>query len=135
MVRFSYFQFQWFQWFQWLRDFSSIFLFSLIVNMPRVLQNRLVMSLIFSTGCSLDSLSVCIVLCCRFERTRSIYKNVFCSIVHWILSMFFLFTTISIPITIVCWLFVLINIVCVFSVVNPKNIYTSDNTNFYEQSV
>lgn len=108
---------------QWIKDCLAVFVFVLLSQMSKALEDRNNMSFIFSCFCLLDTLFFCYARCFRKKWTRATSKDLCGAITMWSLTMLYVFTSIGLPLSELCWAIMLINVYCVYSVVNSANIY------------
>ena len=108
---------------QWIKDFIATLVFVLLSQMSKALEDRIVISFLFSCFCLLDTLFFCYARCYGMKWTRATYKDLCGAITMWSLTMLYVFTPIVLPLTELCWAIMFINMGYVYSVVNVENAY------------
>ena len=112
--------------YQWIKDCLAVFVFVLLSQMPKVLEDRIIMSFLFSCFCLIDTL----FFCYGFRKwTRATYKDLCGAITMWSLTMLYIFTSIVLPLSELCWVIMFINLGYVYSVVNTMNMYNQFSYN------
>ena len=108
---------------QWIKDCLAVFVFVLLSQMSKVLEDRIVISFLFSCFCLVDTLFCCYARCFRRKLTPATYKDLCGAITMWSLTMLYIFTSIGLPLAELCWVIMFINLGYVYSVVNTMNMY------------
>lgn len=109
---------------QWIRDFLTVFVFVLLVHMPKALEDRILMAFLFSCLCFVNTLFFCYATCHHLRWTWVIYKDLCNAIYMWLLAMTYTFTFIELPLVGLFWIVALLNAGCIFSLVDLKyNVY------------
>ena len=106
---------------QWIRDFLTVFVFVLLVQMPKALEARILMAFLFSCLCFIDTLFFCYAMCHHLRWTWITHKDLCNAVYMWMLTMTYTFTFIELPLAGLFWIVALLNAGCIFFFFFLKN--------------